>query len=172
MSLNNCELFFRGPYSARPNTVVIDLPQDLKALSGVYLWTIECDGGYLVHYVGKTIRPFSSRFAEHTKWHESGRDVLDPDYFPKLEKWLVENPSRETIIRFFSLYRVFLGPIVVDKEVLVNIEHAIIHKLLSADQRCKEFLGNTQKRNFGAGTQRVPIRCDSLIHGLGDHVFV
>ena len=172
MSLDGCELFFSGPYAATPDTVTIDLPRNLRCLRGVYLWTIEHDGGYLVHYVGKTVRPFSSRFREHAKWHEGGRDILDPEFFAKLEKWSVEQPSRETIVRFFSLYRVFLGPIAVDDEVLVNIEHAIIHKLLSADEKCKRFLGNTRKRNLGTGTQKLLIRCGSLIHGLGDHVLV
>jgi hypothetical protein len=166
------DVLFVGPFSAKQNTLLIDLPVELAARNGLYLWTVDYDSGYLVNYVGKTIQGFSSRFYQHKKWYESGKDVLDPDYLPKGENWLVENPSPELTIKFFALYRVFVAAMSVDEGTLLEIEKAIVQKLLSAGGKCEAFLGNKQRGAVKAPSRRIPLKSQSLIHGMGDHVLI
>lgn len=45
---------------------------DLPACAGAYLWAYDYLDSYLVYAVGITRRPFSSRFAEHTKSFHDG----------------------------------------------------------------------------------------------------
>jgi hypothetical protein len=163
---------FQGPFSARPGTLEIDVPNELKRLAGLYLWTVSYEGGYLVNYVGKTKRPFSARFRDHRNWYRDGKDILDPDCMPKGENWLVENPTPELIIRFLACYRVFLAPLDVDDATLVRIESAIIQKLLSAGGKCSDFLGNKQKRVPIETGDSVGIQATAFIHGLGTEVAI
>lgn len=54
-----------------------DLPA-LPAMPGVYLLTIDFDGGYLIYAAGITRRPLQKRFREHTRAYLSGiYNVLD-----------------------------------------------------------------------------------------------
>ena len=50
----------------------------LPSHSGVYLWTFECQDGYLIYAAGLTRRPLRQRFQEHTRLYLSGDyTVLD-----------------------------------------------------------------------------------------------
>src|SRR5437016_5592160 len=94
---------FRGPYSVKSETLDFDIPQELECRRGLYLWAVEFERGYLVNYVGKTIRPFAARLREHKKWSEAGRDICDPKRMALGENWLVANPSRQIILKLFSV---------------------------------------------------------------------
>ena len=62
--MENIFLEFIGPYKfwGKENSLFED--KNVKNLSGIYLWTIETDKGYMIHYVGQTTR-FAIRQKEH-----------------------------------------------------------------------------------------------------------
>jgi hypothetical protein len=70
------ELRWHGPF-AWPGTGAMALPDlDTAAVAascGVYLWTVDYGGGFLVYAAGETRRPFRKRFREHTREYRSGR---------------------------------------------------------------------------------------------------
>lgn len=172
MAKPTLEVCFRGPFSAMPGSLYINLLKELAKLNGLYLWTIEYESGFLVNYVGKTIQGFASRFAQHAKWVGSGKDVLDPDYFSLGENWLVENPTPETILKCVAHYRVFVADLDCDELLLLLIEKALIQRFLSVGGKCKEFLGNKQRSRVESPSQPVFVRSESVIHGLGDYVLI
>lgn len=66
-------LTFSGPYRF---TEATNLPE---SKSGVYLWTIPIDEGYLVAYVGEAI-DMCHRFSEHMMWQlGGGYEIYDVD---------------------------------------------------------------------------------------------
>ena len=68
---------WKGPYGwPKINT---DLPS-LPDTPGIYLFTVDFDGGYLIYAAGYTGRPLQKRFREHTREYMSGvYNVLDID---------------------------------------------------------------------------------------------
>jgi len=45
----------------------------VAAKYGVYLWTLKTDKGYLIFYIGTTVRPFGDRMREHLEKQLSGQ---------------------------------------------------------------------------------------------------
>jgi hypothetical protein len=172
MGSDDYELHFCGPFSAVPHTLRFQIDGGLTAQSGIYLFAVEYEKGYLINYVGETGREFAARFSEHTKWLESGKGVLNPDYLAKGENWLEDQPSRERTLRFFSFYKLFLASLDADRNTRCNIEQAIIHKLLAAGGKSRDFLGNEKKRPIESPCRMVKISAEVLLHGLGDHVLI
>jgi hypothetical protein len=155
-----------GPFCVKPGTVELDVPRPLCDLAGIYFWTVEFDGGYLVNYVGKTIRPYSARFRDYKKWYEDGKDILDPEFMPKGENWLVVNPSREQVLLCLATFRVFLAPFDVKDDALLQIEGGLIEMFDSAEEKCRNFFGNKQRRKRSKTGDRVVFNADALLHGL------
>jgi hypothetical protein len=162
---------FHGPFLAKAGTLDFELPSFAQR-GGIYLWTVEFEGGYLTNYVGETIRPFPDRFLDHKKWYQSGKDVCDPDLMAKGENWLLDKPTIEQTIKFFACYRLFLAPMDSSKEQLLRIENAIIRRLLIIGGKCKDFLGNKRTKPLEIVGEKMLIKCESVIHGLGAHLLV
>src|SRR5688572_22866992 len=77
-------LSWLGPYVFVPQPgfdCVFDR-QETNA-QGLYLWTIEHDGGYLINYVGETGRDLWTRLVEDVAYSFGGREgiVSDPVKF-------------------------------------------------------------------------------------------
>lgn len=71
------DVIWTGPYSWPKFESENQLPSIPKH-SGVYLWTIEYQNGYLIYAAGITRRSIPSRFREHTQKYMSGDyTVLD-----------------------------------------------------------------------------------------------
>ncbi len=78
-------LSWLGPYVIVPQpgfACVLDHPAETRH-PGLYLWTIEYEGGYLINYVGETGRDLWSRLVENVAWSFGGRGggVSDPVQF-------------------------------------------------------------------------------------------
>jgi hypothetical protein len=121
--------------------------------SGIYLWAIEIENGFLVYYVGQTGRTFSQRMKEHLKEHLAGFYHLnDPDEFRKGEKVSVwpglydvdtrvslpvlgeKHPNlSEIIYRLSHQYRFFFASIDAQPRVVERIESAIADYLYKQD---------------------------------------
>ncbi|CCE25323.1 conserved protein of unknown function [Methylotuvimicrobium alcaliphilum 20Z] len=150
------ELRWEGPFSW-PNRINqgIDKPlSDSTASSkcGVYLWTVEYCGGYLIYAAGITRRPFEKRFREHTRAYLNGvytvfdvpslktgvrKVIWDGFWFQKncaAKKLEFDNRSEEISIatnELLSNYRVFVAPITPNPRLLERIEAAIMNTLYS-----------------------------------------
>ncbi len=82
------EVRFHGPFSwlsGGPIPSVFEHPAGQEY--GVYLWSVEYEGGDLVYYVGETWRSFAARMKEHLKEYLSGMyDIFDVEKFCRGEK--------------------------------------------------------------------------------------
>ena len=87
------ELHFEGPFSFLPSMDHTKfIPDKLPEKSGIYLWTVELQQGYLVNYVGST-SSFSERVSQHLDKFLAGRYwVYDSVLFSSGIKFL-EPPS-------------------------------------------------------------------------------
>src|SRR5262245_13593423 len=79
------QLSWRGPFSFFDDAVrcsISDTRLPHKYGKGIYLWTIESDGGYYISYAGKTTSRsgFVSRLRSHVRWTLDGKqkEILDP----------------------------------------------------------------------------------------------
>ena len=152
------ELHWQGPF-VWPGIGLKDLPdllddEQVSAYCGVYLWTVEHAGGYLIYTAGITRRPFGKRFREHTRAYRSGvytvfegeslkngiRKIVWPGFwFGKRSvdvQHEYESRSEEISIAVNDLlanYRVFVAPLSPIARVLERIEAAIMHNLYIAD---------------------------------------
>jgi len=138
------EIHWLGPYKWK---CIFNLPKGKQA--GVYIWTIPYRGKYLVYYVGETGRTFVRRFTEHTRDYLYGYNrVYDPRLFSQGTKQLVwggmwkpgtRNRMGEFLKRylelspiiydFMGLFRIFLGPLDIEKRFRQRVEAAIAENL-------------------------------------------
>ena len=146
MELKDFTIEFTGPFSWLGEVDAPSLFEDaIGKKSGIYLWTIETEEGYLVYYVGQTGRTFSQRMKEHFKEHLAGFYHLnDPDEFrmgrrvsiwpglydveakislPTLGK--KHSELSNNIYRLAKQYRFFFAPIKAETRVIERIESAI-----------------------------------------------
>ncbi len=120
---------------------------------GVYLWTVEHEGGFLIYTAGITRRPFRERFREHTREYQSGvytifdvpslmrgeRKKIWPGFWyrkrpPALEQEY-ERRKPELIVALdalLSAYRVFVAPLPPVPRVLKRVEAGIMNALYAA----------------------------------------
>lgn len=76
-SRSTVEVSLTGPYGW-PKYEAVNNLTPLPRHPGLYLWTFECDSGYLIYCAGITRRPIPARFREHTKKFMGGDyTVLD-----------------------------------------------------------------------------------------------
>lgn len=137
---------FVGPFSWLGETNAPSLfDEDISKKSGIYLWTIETQEGFLVYYVGETGRTFSERMKEHLMGHLAGFYHLnDPDEFQKGKRvplWPgifdIENKVSlstlgkkhselsDLIYQLSQQYRFFFASTKIEKRLVERIESAI-----------------------------------------------
>jgi hypothetical protein len=173
----NITLNWAGPFVLEPKTstnAVVNTK--LGSQSGLYLWTVECDGGFLVNYVGQTVRPFTKRFEEHQNWSF----FRGPEHLVDIEKFkqgvrcrigssspvAVGTPEFNHMMETYRCYRVFLAPLAQRSDILESIEAGIINTLRAGDAKQVAFLWNKRaSRPPGPGIQ-VVMTTPAPIHGL------
>lgn len=117
---------------------------------GIYLWTVEYSGGYLIYAAGITRRPFTKRFQEHTRAYLNGvytifdvpslkngirKEIWRGFWFKKrsIQKQIeYENRFNEIYMAtkdLLSNYRVFVAPVDPAPRLLERIEAAIMNLL-------------------------------------------
>jgi hypothetical protein len=185
-------LTFFGPftYDAQPGFQRVfeaALAQDY----GLYLWTIEYEGGYLVNYVGETERTFAIRIQEGRAWSygkkydkdvkPKSRRVVDPDLFVLGQRRVISTPSkaeffadlpRYTAIldQLYRGYRFFLAPTQVDGPTRRRIERGLIRTLQGAGRTTSDFLYNDPLNQVFTPKYGVGLTLPAIIHGLGKFV--
>ncbi|NJM42680.1 MAG: hypothetical protein HC853_19045 [Anaerolineae bacterium] len=121
--------------------------------TGVYLWTVEHNLGFLIYTAGITRRPFQQRFREHTRAYQSGvytvfdaadlargeRNKIWPGFWfrrrtPQLKAEYQRRASEigDALEKLLSAYRVFVAPVSTTPRVLERIEAAIMNALYAA----------------------------------------
>lgn len=154
---NLIELRWEGPFSwpSRSFQGAEKLLNDTEVASrcGVYLWTVEYCGGYLIYAAGITRRPFVRRFQEHTRAYLNGiytifdipslrngvrKEIWHGFWFKKrLVEDQIEYENRFNEIHtaandLLSNYRVFVAPIDPIPRLLERIEAAIMNSLYAS----------------------------------------
>jgi hypothetical protein len=125
----------------------------IASSGGVYLWSIEHNGGYLIYAAGITRRPFAKRFREHTRCYLNGvytiLDVPSLKECVRTEIWhgfwfkkrsvekQNEYEQRADEIRgaareLLANYRVFVAPVSPLGRLLERTEAAIMNALYAA----------------------------------------
>lgn len=141
---------FKGPFSWLGEVDAPSVFDDpIGKSSGIYLWTIETNSGFLVYYVGQTGRTFTQRMKEHLRDHLAGFYHLnDPDEFSKgnrvsiwpglfdvytkisLKTLVEKHPEISNVIhRLARQYRFFFSSIKTETRVLERIESSIANNL-------------------------------------------
>jgi hypothetical protein len=128
-------------------------------MAGVYLWTIQYKGSYLIYYIGETARSFGERIKEHTQGYLSGAyNLYDPGKFAKGNKreiwagmYYDKDGSRmhdflnhyfvlsDHAFSFLRLIQLIVAPINDEKRFLERLEGAISLKLKSVPGIVGEF---------------------------------
>jgi hypothetical protein len=154
---NVIELRWEGPFSW-PSRSFQDVEKNLNntvlaSRCGVYLWTVEYCGGYLIYAAGITRRPFAKRFQEHTRAYLNGvytifdvpslkngvrKEIWHGFWFKKrLVQEQIEYDNRFNEIHtaandLLSNYRVFVAPVDPMPRLLERIEAAIMNSLYAS----------------------------------------
>lgn len=176
-----------GPFAFVPQPgldCVFNRPE--AAGPGLYLWTVECQGGFMVNYVGeagqgkKTLR---SRLIENVQWSYAGNDggVSDPVHFREgrrvllrefdFPEFLADYAQLSSVIHeVYRSYRVFIAPLSVQDHVRRFVEAGIIRTLRAAGGTIAEFLYN--KRLIGSSPEPLVARFRSRhrFHGLPEAI--
>lgn len=122
--------------------------------SGIYLFTVEYDNGYLIYMAGWTLRPFKKRLKEHINTYRKGTyTIFDSKRLQNGERvelwhglWMnktTNTPERRQMFvsRYQELepaiesllcaFRIFLAPLNTQRRVVARIEAAIMNILYS-----------------------------------------
>jgi hypothetical protein len=186
----NDEIRWQGPFSFLPRqTAPWAFEQSRTDFPGIYLWTVEQEGEFLVNYVGITKKAVSWRLQEHVEAYLSGQyKVYDPDRFVTGTKQAVYVPTG-SVLDFVSRYgelapqifallgafRVFASPLEQNIDWMRRVETGIILALRGAsDVVVRTFLDNERVSNGDLKTDRHVVRMshsgDVRIRGLGSHI--
>lgn len=152
------QLHWQGPFTW-PGTELANLPdllndEHIATCLGIYLWTVEHCGGYLIYTAGITRRPFIKRFQEHTRAYRTGvytvfeseslklgvRDIVWPGFWFKKRsvEMQAEYETRTKEIQdavqlLLKNYRIFVAPLSPAARILERVEAAIMNNLYCAD---------------------------------------
>ena len=134
-----------GPFSFYPDQgVLYGLNDEFTRIHcGVYLWTIEHEGGYLVNYIGKTSRTFAVRFREELDY-ELDQDLnVDVDLLLQGIRKPVK-PHRDRVVEVLKAYRIFAAPLSPDlgDSGFLGIEGTLINAFHDAGEQYAGFLWN------------------------------
>ena len=153
------EVRWSGPYQWPGVVGDSNLPRIEEApeasLGGVYLWTVEYGGKYLIYAAGKTRRSFVKRLREHSTAHRSGFfTIFDMDAMKqgrRQEIWhgffTKRRPAErqaefrrrkgeilEAVARQLEAFRVFVAPLEPEPRLLSRMESSIMDCLYSAPE--------------------------------------
>ena len=122
--------------------------------SGIYLFTIEYQEGYLIYMAGLTTRPFKKRLREHVNTYRKGiYTIFNSESLQngkRVELWhgmwtkkSTNTPENKELFQsrdeelkpaielLLSTFRIFLAPLKAERRVLARIEAAIMNILYS-----------------------------------------
>lgn len=194
VSVPAIELVWQGPFGwpgVRLEADVRDLgDSEFADYSGVYLWTVGYDLGFLIYAAGITSRPYRVRFREHTRAYRRGiYTVFDASSLTRGQREVVwpgfwfghrsvsaerEYAEREPAIqaateRLLAVYRLFLAPIEASPRLLQRVEAAIMNSLYLAGG----VVGQIPDRGMALAPRwdcEAPVlvrnSCEHLLYGL------
>lgn len=139
-------------------------------VAGVYLWTFEYDGDYLIYLAGKT-KSAKKRFGDHSRSFKNGGDVyvLDPKQASKgirVELWPWQSSKNikdfeknknlylEDVKHQLSAMRIFVAEIL-EERVQYRMEATIIHNIYYSKESWSELADR--------GMMVYQIRCNNEI---------
>jgi len=151
-------LTWRGPLSFYSDQGVPCVFEDefTRTHCGVYLWTFEHEGSYLVNYVGKTTRTFGVRFREELEY-ELGQELkVDVDLLLQGIRKSAE-PHRDRVEEVLKAYRIFaaLLPPDLGDSAFLGIEGTLINAFHDAGEKYSSFLWNPRCRRRFNGTLTI-----------------
>jgi hypothetical protein len=194
-STESITLNWQGPFSW-PSSACTELSDwcdepEIAKSSGIYLWTIEHNGGYLIYTAGLTRCSFRKRFSEHNRNYYKGiytifdvpsmqegrRKIIWPGFWftKNIPPALVEEykDRREEIKHatdiFLSNYRVFVVEVPKSQRLLERLEAAIMFNLYRMNGPGSDIPARgmklTPKYNHELPI-RVHSKVDGVFHGL------
>jgi hypothetical protein len=161
-------LVWQGPFSFYPDQgVPCGLDDEFtQAHCGVYLWTFEHDGGYLVNYIGKTSRNFAVRFREERDYELGQKLKVDVDLLLQGIRKPV-TPHNDRVVEVLKAYRIFAASLrsdLKDSEFL-GIEGTLINTFHDAGEKYSNFLWNPRcPRRFNGKVVIDPGKLLGLSH--------
>jgi hypothetical protein len=185
------DLSWSGPYSWPEFEESNGLPK-LPTLPGVYLWTVEYLGGYLIYAAGITGRSFHKRLREHTPKFQTGEytvlDIADMRNGRRSEVWhgwgwtpakRVQFAERQTEIREAAKrqltgFRVFVAQVDIAR-VRARLEAAIMNCLYVAPPPFCDLPDRGMSLSpRWPSEEPVTVRnvCESRLHGLPEHLSI
>ncbi len=195
------ELRWQGPFAwpgmAGSRRVTGLESAEVAGSCGVYVWTVEHEGGFLVYAAGETRRPFRVRFREHTREYRSGRytvfnaaamkrgerkKVWPGFWYSKQRRQALEQEYSQrsseiarALDELLSSYRVLVAPLPPERRLLQRVEGAIMAALYAAIGPAA-VLPDRGMALAPRWPSEAPIRVRSispvLIHGLPDELEV
>ncbi len=149
------KLVWQGPFVFHDEENCI-FNQESAKIPGVYLWTIDFGGGYLINYVGIATNAVSARLQEHLVYFLGGnytiyqldefilgkkKSIYSPD--GHVNKFLNDYDKLSTKVDSqLRAYRLFYANVSGDREWLERIESGIISTLREAKSEASSFLDN------------------------------
>jgi hypothetical protein len=148
---------WRGPFFLHGDQGELVTKATIASRSGIYLFTVEYNGCYLIYAAGLTSRSFKIRFLEHMRDYRKGKytlfDCADLQKGKRTEMWhgmwtkkSTNTPemrksfhSRSVELlpacdKLLSTFRIFLAPLDVEKRILERLEAAIMNNLYSGEE--------------------------------------
>lgn len=147
------EVQWNGPYAWPKFEIDADLPA-VPVHPGVYLWTFECGGDYIIYAAGITRRSVSVRLREHTRKYLTGEyTILDMSAMSRGVReeiwhgWGWTSEKRENYERRkcelvtaarcqLAAFRVFVADVGSAPRLLERIEAAIMNALYEQQSPC------------------------------------
>jgi len=180
---------FHGPFKIGGNNGSILFSNQVSRHSGIYLFTVQYNDGYLVYYVGETGKSFFERIKEHAIHYFGGNyRVYDPKAFKNAQKTLIWQGmwQRDTkdrmpiyidkchalvpIIRdFLKLLDIFVAPFEAETRLRRRIEGAFARHLRQQPPPIGNFQDDDIRyiqRKRDETPIHVRISCSHKLHGM------
>ncbi|MEW6125565.1 MAG: hypothetical protein AB1757_00765 [Acidobacteriota bacterium] len=150
-------LSWKGPLVLQGCEGELFLKSPVVEQSGIYLFTVEHNNGYLIYMAGWTTRPFKKRLKEHIATYRKGTyTIFDPESLQNGKRvelwhgmWMGKSTNTPEMKQLFhsryqelelpiesllSAFRIFLAPLNTERRSLARIEAAIMNLLYSAEE--------------------------------------
>lgn len=188
-------LEFSGPFKLCGNKAKLLFDQDIAWLAGIYLWTVQFRGGFLINYIGETGTSFSRRMKDHMiqclggnyricdaerllegkkkilwngVWRKGTRDLL-PMFVDEMYVKLA--PQIRDYLRVLD---VFVAPIEIDRRTRRRIEGSIAFSLREKAEPIGTIVSE-DVRYFGRKQNETPIQVSitssAKLFGLDHQLF-
>jgi hypothetical protein len=194
-------LNWQGPFAwpGSASTLLLDWSNEPKIAksSGVYLWTVEHNGGYLIYTAGLTRSSFQKRFNEHNRnyyrgiytifdvpsMQEGKRNIIWPGF------WFAKNVPQTLVAEYenrkeelkqatatlLSNYRVFVAEMPKSERLMERVEAAIMFNLYRMSGSGSDIPARgmrlTPKYNYELPIQ-VYSKVNGIFHGLPEEFIV